>query len=1043
MKLFQDLLSLPPLPRKMSEKFRQRSKTAMWQAVGGLLVVLMGLLIYWVSLLQSHHQQRQMIATQNQENTTQAAHILAAQLNILIRSLDLQSQQIGTLFQASQVDSWATRPPAALQFHVQQMLSMYPNGSVTQVSIADLSGNMIFSSKSAHGTPEMRSNIRDREHFQIHRDESIRGLFVSTPVFDRLSQRWSVQLSRAIRDEGKLLGVVVISMSPHYLSELLRTASTHPGSIVLLLNAQGKHLASSRPDFLRPGEGRDIPKNSPFLQQSSTSTRGHYEAVTTIDGVERYHSWQRLAEYPLFVNVGISKAQSQAASEDFIQQGLIYAALNTFLILFASIWIARQFVVGNRNIQLLRDSEERIQKLMSEVPGMVFQYRVLPSGQSFFPFVTAGLTRIFDLPENSLNDSVAPLWGRLHPEDLDEVVHSLTEAGKHLTVWRSRHRLLMPDGSERWVQAHAKPELKSDGSILYHGYVHDITEEYAVQQALRKSEEGLRRTIAAVQDGLWEWDIARGNLTWDARCHEMLGYESDIFNIRYQHWINMIHPDDRAKIEALFQCDDTQQRYVWEFRMRTIQGEWLWVEARGRVMSWEKGQPSYMVGTFSDISKRIEQTHIYQALLEKSAAAIFVASPTREILEANASAREIFLPPDFVPGYSFRNIHIDDVNFFNFLPHYEQLKRDKLIRFEFPLIDRAREVRWFDIQGTLLDPEDVDGSVIWTMFDITERMHAQNQLLLTQQRLNAVLNQFPGGVLVEDERHQNIVVINQALCNILRLKIPAEQLIGRPHAELIKALPADTLLRPLLEMSIQADEILSTIGNEFSAADGRVFELEHVALHNNDMPLGTFWLIRDITLRKVKENRLQHLASTDALTDLPNRRTFMNSLEEELEALHSHKDRLSALMMLDLDHFKKVNDTYGHAVGDQVLRHLSKILKTQARDHDQVGRLGGEEFAILFTNLDETNALRRATDLVQFIAYSSLTTDAGEISFTASIGLVFLHTHESADVLNANELLARADAALYQAKEQGRNRVVRWNEQSQDFEFVASGYSED
>jgi len=163
---------------------------------------------------------------------------------------------------------------------------------------------------------------------------------------------------------------------------------------------------------------------------------------------------------------------------------------------------------------------------------------------------------------------------------------------------------------------------------------------------------------------------------------------------------------------------------------------------------------------------------------------------------------------------------------------------------------------------------------------------------------------------------------------------------------------------------------------------------------------------------------VQRLATTDGLTGVFNRRHFFELAEREFERSHRYQRPLSAIM-LDVDHFKKVNDTYGHSVGDQVLRVVAQRCREHMRKIDLLGRYGGEEFAILLQETDQKTAEVIAERLRQYLADNPVDSDSGPLKITASLGLATLW----AECPNLAALLDRADAGLYNAKRTGRNRV--------------------
>jgi two-component system cell cycle response regulator len=175
----------------------------------------------------------------------------------------------------------------------------------------------------------------------------------------------------------------------------------------------------------------------------------------------------------------------------------------------------------------------------------------------------------------------------------------------------------------------------------------------------------------------------------------------------------------------------------------------------------------------------------------------------------------------------------------------------------------------------------------------------------------------------------------------------------------------------------------------------------------------------DISVRKELEAQLQKLASTDPLTGLFNRRVFLERLEQERAKVARLPHYVAVVLMLDLDFFKRVNDTYGHATGDAVLKAFAEVVRNNSRAIDVPARLGGEEFAILLTGANKTDAMTMAERLREQVATILINHKVGSVRVTVSIGAAAL----SAGDINAEMVLHRADAALYEAKERGRNQT--------------------
>jgi diguanylate cyclase (GGDEF)-like protein len=162
---------------------------------------------------------------------------------------------------------------------------------------------------------------------------------------------------------------------------------------------------------------------------------------------------------------------------------------------------------------------------------------------------------------------------------------------------------------------------------------------------------------------------------------------------------------------------------------------------------------------------------------------------------------------------------------------------------------------------------------------------------------------------------------------------------------------------------------------------------------------------------------LRRLATTDPLTNAFNRRHFMELMAREQRRADRY-DTIYSILMIDIDHFKRVNDTYGHQVGDLAIQAMAEACKRTTRPTDFVGRYGGEEFIVTLTHTDQPGAVKVAERLREAVAEIALPTEQGALSFTVSIGI-----STYARKVMIDEVIARADRALYRAKESGRNRV--------------------
>lgn len=194
----------------------------------------------------------------------------------------------------------------------------------------------------------------------------------------------------------------------------------------------------------------------------------------------------------------------------------------------------------------------------------------------------------------------------------------------------------------------------------------------------------------------------------------------------------------------------------------------------------------------------------------------------------------------------------------------------------------------------------------------------------------------------------------------------------------------------------------------------------HVISWDRERPVRMVGIQQDITERKAMEAQLTELAMRDPLTGLLNRRSLIEELNREYGRVMRHEHYQSGLLMLDIDHFKRVNDTYGHNVGDIVLKKFGQLIQGSLRENDVFGRLGGEEFAILLPETDQLGSLRVGEKVRKAIEAMEITSEDFRLKITTSVGVACLRRKDS----RPDGALIEADDALYQAKKEGRNRVI-------------------
>lgn len=310
------------------------------------------------------------------------------------------------------------------------------------------------------------------------------------------------------------------------------------------------------------------------------------------------------------------------------------------------------------------------------------------------------------------------------------------------------------------------------------------------------------------------------------------------------------------------------------------------------------------------------------------------------------------------------------------------------------------------------------------------------RLIRAGDRMQNDLNQLNTRLRLSEEKYRNIFEnategifqsrlngsffkVNPAMARMFRFDTPA-QMVGSENLNgrgpFVCPEERDDLLRSVIEQGR-----VSSYQVEMRRWDGEHFwvEISARSIKDNQGRITHIeGLLSDITLRKRLHEELKELATTDSLTGLYNRRSFIEILNEEFNRARHRRLPLS-LLMIDADHFKSVNDTYGHDMGDRVLKRLAQICRQILREGDSIGRLGGEEFAVVLPNIELCQACQVAERLRKTVADTIFSPKHSALKITVSIGVSTVRE----EVPNGEFLLTCADRALYDAKRKSRNAV--------------------
>ncbi len=587
-----------------------------------------------------------------------------------------------------------------------------------------------------------------------------------------------------------------------------------------------------------------------------------------------------------------------------------------------------------------------------------------------------------------------------------------------------------PEGSEAWLEVNALPVLADDGTIEQIAVTFiDVTDARHAQEEQAGQTRRLELVLAASRLGLWDWNMVTGETVFDTRWADIVGYRlQELEPISIETWKRLTHPDDLAASDALIaRCvRGLAPAYDIEVRMRHRDGHWVWIRDRGEIVEWTPdGRPLRMTGIHEDISRQRADAERLAAAEEesrhafdRSSVATCLVSNDGRLTRVNPAICDLLARSEAeLLSMGFLDVtHPDDAALGADLVRDLLVGRRPSLRVTKRYVTGDGRVIWGDV--TVSAVFDASGAVrhrIAQILDVTAE-HALRESLLEAQRIAHVgswtMDSATNHVTWSEEMY--LVHGLDPTCPVPDFTEHDRFFTPASWQELSTALAVTQESGVPYELELQVARPdgshgwMLARGEALYDGGGGIVGLQGVAL--------------DITDRRVASDALQVLATHDPLTGLANRAALVDELTRALSA-GRRSGRTTAVLMVDLDRFKNVNDTLGHGAGDDLLIAAARRLEIEVRAGDLVARPGGDEFVVVMRDLDDpTEAARAALRLVHAFR-RSFSPGGAELFTTASIGVAI-----GAKTSDAGDLLREADTAMYAAKEAGRDRVSLFNQ---------------
>ena len=607
----------------------------------------------------------------------------------------------------------------------------------------------------------------------------------------------------------------------------------------------------------------------------------------------------------------------------------------------------------------------------------------------------------------------------------------LSEENKALVVERYRKRqqgenppskydisYLMKNGESRHAELKTSIFRNSEGKVWTICQMSDVTDLRRAQKALRKSEERFRRITDNMEDlvlqvnpeGIIEFISPSVKKVLDYNIADLIGHSVTSF----------IHEDDLARAMLVLKKGGKEGENKTEIRIRHRDGRFFWFEVIGAAIRNEKGKIAGAVVGGRDVTQRKEiEDHLrqseetFRALTESTGVAIFVVQGEK--------FRYINKAFSDLSGYTMEDLR--DLRFWDLIaPEMRDFVREQglarqrgeevVSNYEIKYLTKTGEKRIGDFAATFIRYEGRP-AMIASISDTTERKKKEEELRASEERYRTIIENIEDGYFEVNLKGDLIDVSDPCL------KITGtdrDGIIGMNFREFSPRENWPKIYQAFYKV-FETGEPLRGLAWETVRPDGlRQFIEVSVTLKKNEagQPVGFRGIVRDVTERKQREETIQWMAYHDILTGLPNRALFYDRAAMVL-AQAKRKQWRFGLMMLDLDRFKDINDTYGHDAGDKLLVGVARCLEQAVREQDTVARIGGDEFVIILPEVSGREDVKMIGERIAEGFRKPISIGQKELTAAVSIGMA-LYPDDSGDI---EGLMRRADEAMYETKVEG------------------------
>ena len=882
---------------------------------------------------------------------------------------------------------------------------------IDAASIVASNGDIINFTRSF---PAPKINLSDRDYFQAQLKNPALGTFISIPVQNRANGKWLFYLSRRLNDtSGRFIGLVIAGISVGHITDFFERLGNNLG--------EGASITLYRKDFTIltrwPIQEELIGKVNltgtsyqVIEEQKKTDAVIYYAGPRLSNSgliTARLGAVRALEKFPMIVNLTVTEDSFLSDWRQAVKTIAIVAMGSIIAIIMAAIFLLRISRLRENSNSLLRD-------LSNQVPGILFQLRQAPDGLISFPYVNSEFLETYGLSEAQLPINATEIFKYLHPDDTEKVLASIRESAHKLESWHEDYRLILPNKGVVWRHGDAQPQKLADGSILWHGYIADITDRKQNEQKLFIESEKNSALLRNASDGIHIID-SDGNIfvVSDSFC-TMLGYQqNELIGMN----VSMIDANFKPSVISKNINDllNGQQRSQFETLHKCKDGSIINVEVSSYPL--ELNGRRVLFNSSRDITQRKQTENTlresearFRQMFELHSAIMLLVDPeSGKIVDANSAAEHFY---GYAPD-NLRAMNIEDINMqtraqieYEMRQAYEQ-NRNYFI-FEHRRMNGSTCTVEVHSSPVIVNGVRLLFSII---HDITDRKRAEENL-----RITAGVFSISQEAIVITDANNNIVEVNPAFTRITGYS--RNEVIGKNPRLLSSGHQDKAFYTQMWEILKRDQAWRGEIWNRRKS--GQIYpELLSISAlcESSGKVIRYVAVFSDISHLKEHEAELISAAHFDALTGIPNRILLADRMKQAI-AQTSRENNMMAVCYLDLDGFKPINDSLGHEAGDDVLIEVAKRIGNTIRGGDTNARLGGDEFVVLLLGLDRGEECVATLERMLAAIAAPITLKNKTVSVSASIG-VSIYPIDDQD---PDTLLRHADQAMYVAKQSGKNR---------------------